>query len=61
MPSNFSSQYPKPSGAVTWPERTSFVSGFHAMIALARAPPAEVPTRKMSGRAPSRWPGSKEP
>jgi hypothetical protein len=36
-PSNLRSQYPNPGGAGTWPERTSFVSGFQAMIAFARA------------------------
>ena len=60
-PSNLSSQYPKPSGAVTWPERTSLVSGFQAMMALARAPPADVPTRRIACRAPLRCSGVKEP
>jgi hypothetical protein len=42
-PSNFSSQHPKPGGAGTWPKRTTFVTGFHAITAFARAPPADVP------------------
>ena len=39
-----------PAPASTWPERTSLVAGFQAMIAFARAPPADVPTLRMSSQ-----------
>jgi hypothetical protein len=57
-PSNFSNQYSNPSPAAIWPERTSSVARFHAITALARAPPAEVPTVRMSRSAssfPAAW------
>ena len=37
--------------AAIWPERTSLVFGFQAITALARAPPADVPTLRMSRSA----------
>ena len=43
-PSNFSNHGSKPGSVGTWPERSSPVVGFRATTALARAPPAEVPT-----------------
>src|SRR3546814_10247584 len=50
-PSNLSSQCSKPGAASNWPLRSSPVSGFHATTALARAPPADVPTRMMLASA----------
>jgi len=50
-PSNFSSQYSKPSLAETCLERTSLVDGFQAIIALALAPPTDVPTPRISVKA----------
>ena len=53
-PSNFSNQWLNPGGASSWPERTSAVLGFQAINALALAPPADVPTRRIVCNARSR-------
>lgn len=55
-PSNFRIHGSKPGGVDACPERTSWVFGFQATTALARFPPADVPTRTIVFNASARLP-----